>query len=149
MRYIFLDIDGVLNSLAWSRRKPTPGRWDLDPACIARVNYLCEATGADVVISSSWRTHMKPRHLVELLTKQGLRANIIGLTPYLVDRLEEAPRGDEINQWIAQNVTANHNAFVILDDRDDMQSLIRYLVQTDGEIGITDADVDRAISMLT
>ena len=39
-------------------------------------------------------------------------------------------------------------AFVILDDGDDMLHLKPYLVRTNPEVGLTEADVDLAIEML-
>ena len=64
MKLIFLDIDGVLNSVAWQENRPPkepPGlildalaHWkrSLDPQCIERLNRIWQETGAAVVISS-------------------------------------------------------------------------------------------------
>jgi hypothetical protein len=53
MKVIFLDIDGVLNC----KRTPNPRKlpYVVDPALLARFNRLVERSGADVVLSSTWR----------------------------------------------------------------------------------------------
>lgn len=150
MKVVFLDIDGVLNSNEWFKRHPTPGKWALDRTCVQRINIICEKAKADVVISSSWRLHMKPQYLIEILVSHGLTASVIGLTPRLFYGLKEADRGDEIGTWLDKfGQEGNIEKFVILDDYDDMNIYSPYLVQTSPEVGITDIDVKLAISILT
>lgn len=53
---LFLDIDGVLNSVETMRS----GRWNagtetLDPENVERLDRLIQLTGAVVVVSSTWR----------------------------------------------------------------------------------------------
>jgi len=63
LRIIFLDIDGVLNNPG-TYAPTAPWRGELDriirvpiaPECMQRLNTLTDATGAKVVISSSWRS---------------------------------------------------------------------------------------------
>lgn len=74
---LFLDIDGVLNSADWMRRRG-PGLRSgchpdmLDPDACKRLHRVLCATGCDVVLSSAWRysvraatvrdgRHQKPR----------------------------------------------------------------------------------------
>ena len=157
MKIVFLDVDNVLNSSAWFRKQPTPRRFSVDPNCCNRVMKICDESKAIVVVSSSWRLRMKPRQLVNHLTAGGLRGDVIfGLTPRLLPHtllgaMEEAPRGMEISEWLkkAKEKRMNLEKFVILDDKDDMYGLEDHLVQTSGEVGISDADVDAAILHLT
>ena len=59
MKYIFLDVDGVLNHEQWYEdldKNPDAPAFPyscFDPQCVARVNEILEATGAQLVISSS------------------------------------------------------------------------------------------------
>jgi hypothetical protein len=49
-RVIFLDFDGVLAPIRqWDRYG------DLDPMCIELLNQVVAQSGADVVVSSTWR----------------------------------------------------------------------------------------------
>jgi HAD domain in Swiss Army Knife RNA repair proteins len=57
MIVIFLDIYGVLNCIGFFYR--TEARFDgyigMDPELVARFNAFVKETGADVVLSSTWR----------------------------------------------------------------------------------------------
>lgn len=91
MRLVFLDIDGVLNSLAftWQRgpkkKRETCCDEDLDPKAIALLNArVLVSPDVHIVISSSWRVPFKDDFgaLVKLLEDCGLeRGRIIGATP--------------------------------------------------------------------
>ncbi len=174
MKLIFLDIDGVLNSTAWSHEKRNheerhhekPAReaqaaikdalsyWkrSLDPKAVERVNRIWQETGAAVVVSSSWRTMLKPQELIETLVAAGLRADFDGITPDLYDFL--APPAHRATRWqeIALCITTRGKwteQFVILDDDPMPDAPAASFVRTDYKIGLTDADADRAIAILT
>jgi HAD domain in Swiss Army Knife RNA repair proteins len=53
MKIIFLDIDGVLNC----KGTPNPRKFPyiVDPKLLNRLQRLLERTGAEVVLSSTWR----------------------------------------------------------------------------------------------
>jgi hypothetical protein len=65
MNIIFLDFDGVLNSRPFFANRIAEARIELyetlgeaadsDPANVAELERLVQATGASIVISSSWR----------------------------------------------------------------------------------------------
>jgi hypothetical protein len=98
----------VIEASAW---KPED---HLDPARIAKLNVLLAATGAEVVISSSWRNaHKRPR-LVALLEGAGFVGRVIGQTPWMVGH----ERHVEIKRWLSQQVPEVER-FVILDDDQD------------------------------
>lgn len=62
MKLIFLDIDGVLNSPEHMRVLAVQGREDffdmINDDMAARLKKACDETGAQIVVSSSWR-HIK------------------------------------------------------------------------------------------
>jgi hypothetical protein len=154
---IFLDVDGVLNSHAYAERCNTEGRrWGgyhfLDPEAVARLDSLVRHSGAIVVVSSSWRIGTRTRKLQRLLGDKGFTGCLAGRTPILRPwrggrgrtRIE---RGDEIACWMSQHgVTADR--IVILDDDSDMAHLAPRLVQTSFAVGLTDADIHRALALL-
>ena len=60
-KILFLDIDGVLNTQRWHKKmveghapKDSFG-YDFDPEAVANLCRIIEATGAEIVISSSWK----------------------------------------------------------------------------------------------
>ena len=56
IKVIFLDIDGVLNSLAYDRgRKENDG--NIDETRLPLIKQIVDETQAKIVLSSSWRTH--------------------------------------------------------------------------------------------
>jgi hypothetical protein len=174
---IFLDVDGVLNSEAFLRvlearhaqlghtEPPSPKREttcdcfklynQIDRAAVARLNRIVAATGAKIVISSSWRKLFDPPELHRIFTEHGLVAEIIGETPdgpndealraehRHTDRIF---RGHEIDYWLRQHPTVER--FVILDDGGDMVMHAGRLVQTDSDDGLQDVHVEQAIQLL-
>ena len=57
MKIIFLDIDGVLNSRIYDRKRNRDELTDIDETRLPLVKELVAATGAKIVLSSSWRVH--------------------------------------------------------------------------------------------
>lgn len=162
MKFIFLDFDGVLNSLQWWKSPERAAMTahelhgnslrNIDPACVARLQRIVTATGARIVISSAWRWHTK-RHraggvtrLRGYLSARGLRNAhrvVIGCTPHLPSR----HRGSEIRVWL--DAHGRDCRFVVLDDeRHDLGDWPE-LIKTEWEGGgLLDEHVERAIAML-
>ena len=61
-KYLFLDIDGVLNHDEWFESheyRNNQANWKVsmfDPKCVERVNKILQDTWAELVVSSSWRS---------------------------------------------------------------------------------------------
>lgn len=146
MRVVFLDIDGVLNSLDWYQRRVGRAGPDdeIDPAAVARVQRLCEETSARIVVSSTWRLLHKLPKLRNILAQHGLLAPIIGVTPCLPG---SRIRGDEIQLWLDRYIDSGPlsrgpiDGMVILDDDSDMGHLAPWLVRTPFETGFVDAHI--------
>ena len=136
-RVIFLDIDGVLAPIRrWDRYG------DLDPACIQVLNEIVARSGADVVVSSTWRYGKTAAELQELLEAVGFAGRVVDTTP---TDLAGASRADEISAWLARN---DVSSYVIIDDHLDMGELRTHLVQTQPGHGLQSADVSRVIAAL-
>jgi hypothetical protein len=121
---------------------------------VEQLNRITEATGAVIVVSSTWRADgiTKTR---ERLSEWGVKADCIALTPYCNERdpatglFKGVPRGREIQKWLDDYDRHEVESFVILDDDSDMEHLLPRLVHTPFEEGLTEAHADRAIAMLS
>lgn len=121
MKIIFLDIDGVLN-VCYPKRDEY-GR-HFHPHLVENLKYIIDNTGADIVISSTWKSKGLET-LREMWLERNLPGKIVGLTPYAnevaddnnIQYYDEIFRGDEIQHWIDRNDVDN---YVILDDDIDM-----------------------------
>ena len=162
-KVIFLDIDGVLNTGWWYSQmdRNTPKDkygYAFDPISVANLKKILDETGAEIVISSSWKSF----GLTELETMwhdRGLPGRLIGITPNTVsdelllnadlDHMELfSIRGMEIKEWLDKHgKKVSH--YVIIDDMDNMLPEQKpHFVQTNPEVGITDKNADEAIMML-
>ena len=65
MPVLFLDVDGVLNRTGFRPMTSVGLRSWIEPELAAHLNHVCMATGAALVLSSSWR---EGRTLDELRT---------------------------------------------------------------------------------
>jgi HAD domain in Swiss Army Knife RNA repair proteins len=136
-RVIFLDIDGVLAPIRrWDRYG------DLDPACIEVLNQIVAGSGADVVVSSTWRYGRTVAELQAMLHAQGFAGRVIDATP---NGTPGDSRGDEIAAWLAEHEVSG---YVIIDDHADVGGLSTRLVQTQPGVGLCSADAARAIALL-
>lgn len=149
MKVIFLDIDGVLVNRASFQLPRTPSdRGSVStahPDCVAALNKIVKATGAQIVISSVWRLFLWP-DIRGVSEAWGLVGTIRDRTP----DLNSVERGVEIQAWISDFERKREalESFVILDDDGDMVHLKHRLIQTSFEQGLTVEEADRAIMLL-
>ena len=145
MKLIFLDIDGVLNTI-----DSLSEQIEIVPELVRRVNKLCELTGAKIVISSTWRLIYRTRMIKLILEKAGLRSGtIVGRTPnYAVNK-----RGSEIQSFL-DNLTILEgrqvDAYVIIDDDNDFDDNQKseHFVQTNELFGFTEEKLKLALEIL-
>lgn len=151
MKAIFLDIDGVLNSDEYMDRVKNTNiqgiESEIDVEKIKLLKKAIDETGANVVLSSSWRYTKNAQYLKELLLRYGINTDS---TPFIQNK-----RGIEIKQWLLKHPEVEK--FVILDDEifDSYdEELIKRLVKISncngygyGE-GLLPEDVDEIIERL-
>lgn len=154
-RVIFLDFDGVLNSMAsfhMERRKTKAQRNDIPVnqmlchVCCSNFQYILDkAPNTDIVISSTWRELFDLDWLKAKLSSYGIdTTRVIGMTPTVMRNFSTQIRGDEIKAWLNEN--PGYDRFVILDDNfigndygDDV------IVQTSWKTGLT---LDEAVDAI-
>ena len=164
MKVIFLDIDGVLNTGWWYTQmdRNTPKDkygYAFDPNAVANLKKIIDETGADIVISSSWKS-FGFSELEDMWQDRGLPGKLIGITPNSVsdemllnadlDHMELfSIRGMEIKEWLTKH-GKRVSQYAIIDDMNNMLPEQQpYFIQTNSEVGITDEDAERAISILS
>ncbi len=179
MKVAFLDFDGVLNSERFlqtleakhkrlghlepsspkSLTTCTCFRIDqqIDRDAVACLNRLITATGAVVVVSSSWRVLYDLPTLQKILDSHGFAHRLYDATPdgerdprvhnNAPPEADRLPRGLEIDVWLRDHPEVT--SYVILDDSGGMLMHTHRLMKTDSDEGLLDAHVDAAILMLT
>ncbi|WP_416995804.1 HAD domain-containing protein [Alistipes putredinis] len=166
-RFIFLDFDGVLNSRRYQRELRAQGETGrdafgsrFDPQAIDALRMLLERSGAQLVITSSWRTAGLAA-MRDLWQSRSLPGEIADVTPFYLygayrNSLDGEPfmgftlgcRGLEIAEWLARHAEPDVS-YVILDDEEDF--LLRQasrLVRINPETGLTPADARKAMVVL-
>jgi hypothetical protein len=173
MKTVFLDFDGVLNSISFLVDRndspppldvtPPDGIWALEeasdplilssmvsqvnPVAVEKLNALLLTTGAKVVVSSTWRLTLSTTGLQWVLDLAGFKGEVIGSTPWIrPPRGEYLPRGKEIRQWLQEHPGVE--SFVILDDDSDMDDLDEFFVKVNNRVGLQDTDVEKAVNIL-
>ena len=137
MKVIFLDVDGVLNSSQDGFNIKLETRKHL-----VLLKQLVDETGAEIVLSSSWRIYDKTRVFIKKKLEE-YEIALIGVTP---DTGES--KGKEIKKWLDET-PYSIESFVILDDDSDMEEFTHAkLVKTDSNIGLQKADIIKAIHLL-
>lgn len=152
MSILFLDIDGVLNSqpfLADSRVSYGSEIWPdahIDPVCVSRLNRILAATGASVVLSSSWRMLISLEEMNAVLRRRGyIGPDIQSYTPKAGPHWVE--RSCEIWLWLKANKVPDEESYCVLDDSYDAK-IVGKFVHTSAETGLTEVDADKAIEIL-
>jgi histidinol phosphatase-like enzyme len=151
VKIIFLDIDGVLVN-RWSLQHHSGGRAIAHPDCVAALNRITDQTGAEFVITSTWRA-AGLKQMESIFKKWGVTGKILDKTPDLSWRVGAVyaakERGDEIQEWLdCSSIYPPVTSFVILDDDSDMKHLKDRLVRTSFPEGLTMQHAEQAIEML-
>lgn len=150
-KVIFLDVDGVLAP----HRAPGEDA-GLDTSCCRRLYDIVASTNCDIVVSAAWRYMGYGRNSVfgQCLRSVMLfeyerdivMSAVVGACPLEPQDEPPVPRNVLISTWVAEH---KPERWVALDDLDDIRKLPDgHWVQTDGAIGLTDADAERVIELL-
>ena len=154
MKILFLDIDGVLNSRAYDCRRNWNGQTSIDETRLPLVKEIVEKTGAEIVLTSTWRRHLDGtmnacdeagEYVVRTFAKHGLR--IFSKTP---DFGRGASRRGEVAAWLSEHGKTVER-FVILDEcACGWGELSSFYIHTNPQFGngLEEEHVIRAIAIL-
>ena len=139
-KVLFLDVDGVLNYIGCTAREPC-GMMGINDASVAILAKVIRATGAKIVLTSTWRLEWDKnkdnlsetgKYLVRKLKRSWL---------YIYDKLPdyELGRGEAIKSWLDAHMEIPVESWCVLDDEvaDDFErfGILGHLVKTDWENG--------------
>ena len=121
MKVIFLDFDGVMDTAYYDNYLNYMGLPEKDkygvvfaPDCIANLRRIIDETGADIVVSSTWKDFMTYKEILEMWEYRKLPGFVTDTTPTCSRK-----RGDEIDSWLEECNTECE--YVIIDDMDETQ----------------------------
>ena len=151
MKIIFLDIDGVLNSLTGTVSQNSlniittvSGANTLSIESIGLLKFVVDVTGAKIVISSTWRSKGGPDWFKGLFESYGWHK------PPILDCTESTKgseiRGDQINAWL-NTKSEEYTSYVCIDDGSDFYDNQK-LVQTSMISGFNLANAISCIDIL-
>lgn len=152
VKVIFLDIDGVLNDDSTPTRTKSRLIF-IDWEKLLRLKQIVDATGAEIVLSSTWRYDRdNPAYNVDFLELQDAFRQVglefYSFTPEDVYRIR---RGMEIRAWLEMHPEVDR--YIILDDElfdFEQRGLLPRLIKTEfGDGGLTETHVQEAIEMLS
>lgn len=112
MKVLFLDIDGVVNCVTTAQRHR--GFIGIDPYMALLVDRIIQATGCEVVLSSTWRLFPESRKEVE---KQVCKFIDVTKSMPLKGGVEMHERGKEVAEWLSRHPEVER--YAILDDSRD------------------------------
>lgn len=139
MKLLFLDVDGVLNSIRSAIAYdgyPYPGREALDDrfddVAVFLIKQVCIKTNSLIVLSSTWRYGVEP-----LAFGQRLKLPIIDKTPRGVFAPEvKTKRGLEIEAYLKK--AKEVEKFAIVDDDSDMlDAQLPFFIKVDNRNGLS------------
>ena len=140
---VLLDFDGVLTSEPFTRqcifehrRENWYGLDWFDPKCVEHLRKIVDATGAKIVVSSSWRD-LGMDKLRKVWAENNMPGELIDTTPIWVLTKVEA-----IKQWLKDHPCRR---FAVLDDSElDVPNLVK----TNPRTGLTEEDAEKIIKIL-
>ena len=165
-KIVFLDIDGVLNTEHYQGLLQYQGKsWQdeygafFDPNAVKQLKRIIDATGADIVVESSWK-YLGLDVMKELWKVRNLPGRKIDITPssisdeYLfnidLDNLDASMlhcKGIEIASWLAEQ-TEDIRYVIIDDEYVILESQLPHFILTNPYEGITEEQAERTISIL-
>ena len=147
-KILFLDIDGVLNTdrQQWYCQMNSIAPVDkfgyaFDSKAVENLATILEETGAEIVISSSWK-FLGLQTLQKMWKDRNMPGTILDITP------DGDNKGLKIDEWLLKH-EGQISGYAIIDDENDMQPEQQgHFVQTNSQFGITLKDAERVITIL-
>ncbi len=162
-KIIFLDIDGVLNSKFWdeNHQKEMSDGTLIDEDKVKLLSEIVKRTEASIVLHSGWRfwfdKNIQPlreesQRLMEMFKRHQIA--ISDVTPdFTTEEIRRTKmfglvKAQEILAWIHEHPEVEK--WIVLEDLYLLNEEVHtHQITTDSKVGLTQADVDLAIEMLS
>lgn len=152
-KVIFLDFDGVMvtdrhliNLTATNSLLRDKYGAKFDPVCAEFLKQIIDNTGADIVVTSTWKIQLGLNGIQQMWNARHLPGNVIGVTP----DIDPIHRGNEITAWL--NVCSEESRYVIIDDTPFTdffrEEQLEFLFRVDERIGIDESAVREVVEYL-
>ena len=151
-RVIFLDFDGVMDTESYdsylvNHNMPNVDEYGpvFDPECVKTLENILNATGAQNVVSSTWKECMTLEDIREMWKKRKLPGYILDVTP----NVNPHYRRDESNAWLESR--EEECLYAIIDDLDASQfteEQLPYFVQTNPRCGMDEYTDQRVCDIM-
>ena len=155
-RFIFLDFDGVMDTThhtnwLYHEGLPENDRYGVvfNPECIGYLREIVDRTGAEIVVSSSWKDTMTYAQILQMWKDRDLPGFVTDVTPTC-----SSHRGDEIALWLGifKEMSGGEECeYVIIDDLGEMdfnEDQLDHLVSVDQFYGLDEDACRRAVEIL-
>jgi len=153
MRYLFLDIDGVLNTYEYiwspeSKTAPVASYLEfhaqkIETDKVQILNRILEEIGAVVVVSAALRVGHSKEELQDILNLAGFTGKIVGKTPSLWCRR----RGQEILHWMGTHGVEPDEAVILEDEVVDQDLTCDMLVKVNMKTGLQESHVQEVVDL--
>ncbi len=153
MKVIFLDFDGVMDTAYYGHilgKEGLPYHDEFgavfDPSCVRNLKEIIDRTGAEIVVTSSWKSLMNYKDLLDMWKKRGLPGYVMDATP---SSSECKHRGDEIDAWLKE--CKDECQYIILDDIDESnfnEHQLSRLIVVNPYHGLDNEVAEKAIKIL-
>ena len=156
-KYIFLDVDGVLNG------NHSILKYELFPNYLNNLKILVDETKAKIVLSSSWKNFFYKENdklVANIPKKRGdlLLEELSKLNLKIFDTTKigysTSTRGEEIQEWLDNYSSENYKYIILDDDNDMLDEQLNNFIQTkfDGssinDEGLNDKILKKSIEKL-
>lgn len=151
-KIIFLDFDGVMDTESYdsylvNNNIPNVDEYGpvFDPMCVKALESILNATGAQIVVSSTWKEFMTLEKIREMWKKRNLSGYILDVTLNVNPHF----RGDEINAWLESQ--EEECLYAIIDDMDASQfteEQLSYFVQANPWCGMDEETEQRVLYIM-
>jgi hypothetical protein len=145
--YLFLDVDGVLNTRALIKQQ---GMYALGEEQLRLLSQIVAGTKCAVVLSSAWRHYEDHCQILQETLRHYNIPSWIDKTPCV-----SGPRAASIREWLLENAKTPCRVVVIDDDHEARlgplapDNVEAYFVRTDEEYGLTTEVAELVVACFT